>query len=143
MFLFRGFLPDRLLFETPDSTLKMSILLAERRGRKSVQPASFSAEGLFVLNPAQHEWVMVGVGSGVVNNISEFERQVNNVTCIHPPLQLMFGLFVFEAGLQGQKVNVEDLIEDGRGTEQSTVQRPSHAVAEYVLTCTYKHTQKH
>lgn len=26
---------------------------------------------------------------------------------------VMTGLFVFEAGLQGKKVNVEDLIEDG------------------------------
>lgn len=36
-----------------------------------------------------------------------------------PSLQEMLpiGVFVFEAGLQGQKINVKDLIEDSRSAE--------------------------
>lgn len=57
--------------------------------------------------------------------------------------QLLFGLFAFEAVLQSEEVNVEDLIEDGRGTEKSAVQSPGHAVTEYVLTCRHTHTHTH
>lgn len=42
---------------------------------------------------------------------------------------------MFEADLQGQKVQVEDLTEDGRGAEQPAVQSSSDAVTENVLTC--------
>lgn len=52
----------------------------------------------------------------------------------------MIGLLMFHLGLQGQKVNVEDLIKDSRGAEQSTMHSSSKAVTEYILPCT--HTQR-
>ena len=75
---------------------------------------------------------------GGVDNI--FIHSPSTIALSLPSL-LMIGLFAFEACLEGQKVNVEDLIEDGRSAEESTVQRPGHAVTEHVLTCT--HTNAH
>lgn len=37
--------------------------------------------------------------------------------CLSLPERLPIGVTVFEAGLQGEKINVKDLIEDSRSTE--------------------------
>lgn len=59
------------------------------------------------------------------------------------PCRLVIGLFLFETCLQSQKVDIQDLIEHSGGTEHSTVQRSSHAVAEHILTCTHTYTRNH